>query len=363
MATSRSKIQMFIEKHSKIYMPKLGFHPKEISQSLVSPLPKRSQQVVIKRFGLDGTDSQTLESIGQEYDITRERVRQIVNQSIKKIRKSDVINEHAEVFSNLRNEIEGMGSLVAEDDLLGHLAEDEKEHNHYYFLLHVGPDFKKIKSNSKYHHRWTLSETVSEAVHAAIDGLRRKLSKKELVSEEKLLEMFREDLAEQIDDLHNHEDESLKRWLGISKEIASNPLGEWGPASSPIVRLKGMRDYAYLVLKKHGSPMHFTEVTEKIEELFGREAHQATTHNELIRDSRFVLVGRGLYALKEWGYREGVVRDVIADILREEGPLPKEDIVERVLRERYVKENTIAVNLQDQKYFNKRDDGSYEIVA
>jgi len=116
-------------------------------------------------------------------------------------------------------------------------------------------------------------------------------------------------------------------------------------------------------LKKHGSPMHFSEVTEKIEELFGRSAHQATTHNELIRDSRFVLVGRGLYALKEWGYREGVVRDVIAEILREEGPLEKDEIIERVLRERYVKPNTIAVNLQDQKHFSKTDEGRYTIVG
>ncbi len=344
-------------------MPKLGFTPQEVTQSLVSPLPKRSQSVVIKRFGLDGTDSQTLESIGQDFDITRERVRQIVNQSIKKIRKSDVINEHAEVFSSLRSEIEGMGSLVAEDELLSHLAEDDKEQSHYYFLLNVSPDFKRVKSNSKYHHRWSLSDSITDAVHEAIDSLRKKLSKKELVTEEKLLQMFREDLAKGLEDVDQHDDALLKRWLGVSKEIDSNPLGEWGPSSSPIVRLKGMRDYAYLVLKKHGSPMHFSEVTQKIEELFGRSAHQATTHNELIRDARFVLVGRGLYALKEWGYREGVVRDVIADILREEGPLQKDDIIERVLRERYVKENTIAVNLQDQKYFSRGDDGTFNVVA
>ena len=344
-------------------MPKLGFQPHHVSNALIEPLSERSRDVVVRRFGLDGTEGQTLEAIGQHYNITRERVRQIVNQAVKKIRKSEVSEEHSEVFNKLRTEIEGLGSLVPEDELLGHLAEDDSEHNHYYFLLHVGPDFNREKSNTKFHHRWNVSKTISNAVHNAIDALRKKISKKELVPEEKLFKMFKEHIQKELEHEHELQDEHLRRWLKVSKEIDSNPLGEWGLASSPIVKLKGMRDYAYLVLKKHGSPMHFSEVTSKIEELFGKEAHQATTHNELIRDSRFVLVGRGLYALKEWGYREGVVRDVIAEVLRENGPMTKEEVIDRVLRERYVKANTVAVNLQDQKYFTKTDDGKFDIIA
>lgn len=350
-------------------MPKLGFIPHTVTNSLLEPLPQRSRDVVIRRFGLNGEDSQTLESIGQQYGITRERVRQIVNQAVKKIRKSEAVDEHSEVFSTIQKEINSLGSLVSEKELLEHLSDHENESNHYYFLLNVNPDFKREKSSTKYNHRWSISDQVSNVVHKAIDSLKKRLSKKELVTEDKLLKMFREDLEKSLGKNdsdhteHINDDEKLKRWLAISKEIDSNPLGEWGPSSSPIVKLKGMRDYAYLVLKKHGSPMHFSEVTAKIEELFGREAHQATTHNELIRDPRFVLVGRGLYALKEWGYREGVVRDVIADILREDGPLTKDEIIERVLRERYVKPNTVAVNLQDQKHFIRNDNGSYNIIS
>jgi DNA-directed RNA polymerase delta subunit len=84
-----------------------------------------------------------------------------------------------------------------------------------------------------------------------------------------------------------------------------------------------VRDYAYLAVKKHGSPLHFREVAQLIEKMFHRKAHIATTHNELIKDSRFVLVGRGMYALKEWGYTSGVVRDVIREVLREKGPMPR----------------------------------------
>ncbi len=118
----------------------------------------------------------------------------------------------------------------------------------------------------------------------------------------------------------------MKRWLSLSKKIAKNPLGEWGSADSSNVRVKGMRDYAYLVIKRHGSPMHFTEVAKSISELFNRKAHVATCHNELIKYKRFVLVGRGLYALAEWGYTSGVVKEVIADILRKYGPLTREEV-------------------------------------
>ena len=136
-------------------------------------------------------------------------------------------------------------------------------------------------------------------------------------------------------------------------------MGEWGVAQSPNVRAKGMRDYAYLTIKRHGSPMHFTEVARTISDLFDRKAHVATCHNELIKDSRFVLVGRGLYALSEWGYSAGVVKDVIQEILKKYGPLTRSEIIERVRKERYVKDNTILVNLQDSKLFGRDDKGRY----
>jgi DNA-directed RNA polymerase delta subunit len=123
-----------------------------------------------------------------------------------------------------------------------------------------------------------------------------------------------------------------------------------------------MRDYAYLVIRAHGSPLHFSEVAKKIKKMFGREAHVATCHNELIKDSRFVLVGRGLYALREWGYSTGVVKDVVLDILKKHGSLSKDEIIDLVLKERYVKPNTVVVNLQDTKTFKREGNGKYSLV-
>ena len=154
----------------------------------------------------------------------------------------------------------------------------------------------------------------------------------------------------------------VKRWLALSKVLGQNPLGEWGLAKSPNIEARGVRDFAYLAVKRHGSPMHYREVAEAIERLFVRRAHIATCHNELIKDNRFVLVGRGMYALAEWGYSAGAVKDILRDILLRHGPLSHTDLIERVRKERYVKDNTIMVNLQDRSFFRKLPSGEYAVV-
>ena len=105
--------------------------------------------------------------------------------------------------------------------------------------------------------------------------------------------------------------------------------------------------------------MHFKEVADAIGKIFGKKIHYATCHNELIKDARFVLVGRGMYALAEWGYKAGIAREVIEEILKKSGPLSKDDIVQHVMKERYFKKNTILVNLANTKYFKKNKNGLY----
>ncbi len=157
-------------------------------------------------------------------------------------------------------------------------------------------------------------------------------------------------------------EEMARRWLSMSKAIAKNPLGEWGKATSPNIRTRGVKDYAYLVMRRHGSPMHFKEVADSISRTFNKKIHYATCHNELIKDPRFVLVGRGMYALSEWGYKKGIAREVIADILKREGPLSKDEVIKRVNKERYFKKNTVLVNLVNPKYFKKTKSGLYSAV-
>lgn len=339
----------------------LSFGPKQVVKRLLASLPARAQDVISGRFGLNATgEEMTLEAIGKKYGITRERVRQIENYAINHIRKSDQYEKERATFTELKEVIRGLGGIVSEDDLLETLAKDIATRKSLHFLLVVGDDFNKIKESADFKHRWHIDKELSDKIHEALQTLYQKLGDDEIIPESEMVASFLEYLKDVSEDYK--QDEIITRWLSISKNIGKNPLGEWGKSHSSNIKTKGVRDYAYLILRKHGSPIHFREVARLISEVFKKKAHVATTHNELIKDSRFVLVGRGLYALKEWGYQTGVVRDVIKDILKKNGPLPKEKIMEQVLKERYVKENTILVNLQNPKYFKKNKQGLYTVA-
>ncbi|NCN52407.1 hypothetical protein GW943_01200 [Candidatus Parcubacteria bacterium] len=337
------------------------FAPKQVTKKLLAVLPDRARDVLEKRYGLGkNTKAQTLESIGQTYGITRERVRQIENYAIQSIQKSPAYDEFQVVFDEMRAAIDGLGAVVSEEDLLSELAKDEVTRNHLYFLLVLGSPFYRNKENNEFHHRWYIEQKVSNTVERALEKVFSSLSEDELVPEDEIIARLQKELGD-VEERYRKE-EVLRRWLRLSKNIGCNPLGEWGPAQSPNVRAKGIRDYAYLAVKRHGSPMHFKEVAGAIGELFDKKAHTATTHNELIKDERFVLVGRGLYALTEWGYSAGVVKDVLQDILQKHGPLTREEIIDKVRKERYVKDNTIVVNLQDPALFKRLPDGSYIVL-
>lgn len=339
----------------------LLFNPKQVVKRLLSSLPDRAQDVIVGRFGLNQTgDEMTLEAIGKKYGITRERVRQIENYAINHVRKADTYEKEKSVFEELKNIINKMGGVISEDDLLDNLGKDIVTKKYIHFLLVVGDDFNKIKEDVEFKHRWHIDKNLSDKIHEALQKLYAKLGDDEIIPESEIVSSF----LEYLKDVSNEykQDEILTRWLSISKNIAKNPLGEWGKSKSSNIKTKGVRDYAYLILRRHGSPIHFREVAKLISEVFKKKAHVATTHNELIKDPRFVLVGRGLYALKEWGYSTGVVRDVIREILEKNGALSKEDVLEKVMKERYVKANTVMVNLQNPKYFKKNKQGLYTIV-
>jgi len=339
----------------------LGFKPKQSVKKLLLALPERSRDIIIKRYGLGkNPDFMTLDAIGKSYGITRERVRQIENHALAAIRKSKNYSDEKPVFDEIEKIINGLGGIVVEQDLLDHVSKDSFVQSCINFLLVVGHPFNKIKEDEDFKHRWFIDNNLAEKIQGSLKKLYENLKDDELISEQEMIKTFLgyiEDVSEQY-----RTEEIAKRWLNLSKKISKNPLGEWGKTSSANISIKGVRDYAYLVIRKHGSPIHFKEVAKAIATVFDKKAHVATTHNELIKDPRFVLVGRGLYALSEWGYMSGVVKDVIKKVLEKYGPMTKHDIVEKVMKERYVKENTIVINLQNKKYFNKNKDGKYEVV-
>ena len=342
-------------------MATISFKPKQVTKRITSHLHDRASDVIMNRFGLnvDG-EKKTLEEIGKKYGITRERVRQVEDAALKSIKKSGAYKGEQAVFEELKRLMYSLGSIIAEHELLHHISKDQATQNHIHFYLTLGDFFKKHREDEHFHARWSVDDTLAFKVHESLRKLYASLKDEDLIPETEMIKKFFDQMKDVSEQYKN--EEVAKRWLRLSKNIKKNPLGEWGKASSPNIRTRGIKDYAYLVMRKHGSPMHFREVADAISKTFGKRTHYATTHNELIKDSRFVLVGRGMYALAEWGYTRGTAREVIRDILKKEGPMAKEDVVNHVMKERYFKKNTILVNLVNPKYFKKNKNGLYTTV-
>ena len=335
-----------------------SFDSTALVKKLLFAAPERAREVLVRRFGL-GTnpERETLESIGDRTGITRERVRQIEAAGLDAVRASKAFKEANAAFGELMRYIDSLGAIVSEEMLLSVLGKDEKSRNQFRFFLVIDSAFFRERETNDFLARWHVDHATAKRIHDALSKLYASLSDDEVVSEGELLDRFLDELKD-VNDAYKNE-EVLKRWLSLSKHIASNPLAEWGRATAPAIRIKGVRDYAYLAIKRHGAPMHFSAVATTIGSLFSKKAHIATTHNELIKDPRFVLVGRGLYALTEWGYTPGVVRDVIRETLEKTGPLKKDEIIKHVKKARFVKDNTILVNLNDSRYFKRLKDGRY----
>jgi len=342
-------------------MSTISFKPKQVTKKITSHLHDRANDVIMNRFGLNAdAERKTLEEIGKKYNITRERVRQIEEAALALIKKSEAYKEEQGVFEELKQVVHSLGSIVAEHELLPHISKDKATQNHIHFYLVLGDSFKKHREDNHFHSRWSVDDEMAQKVHDSLRKLYVSLKDEDLISETEMIKKFFEQMKDIAEQYKN--EEIVKRWLSMSKTISKNPLGEWGKATSPNIRTRGVKDYAFLVMRRHGSPMHFREVADNISKTFHRKTHYATCHNELIKDSRFVLVGRGMYALAEWGYKAGIAREIIRDILKREGPLSKEQVVEKVMKERYFKKNTILVNLVNPKYFKKNKNGLYTLV-
>ncbi|MDP2652312.1 MAG: sigma factor-like helix-turn-helix DNA-binding protein [bacterium] len=335
-----------------------SFDNAALVKRLLAAAPERAREVIIRRFGLGANPKrETLEAIGDRSGITRERVRQIEAAGLDAVRGSKIFKEAKSAFEEIAGYIDSLGAIVPEETLLSALGKDEKSRNRFRFFLIVDSAFFRERETNDFLARWHVDKATAKNIHEALSRLYGSLSDEEVFSEGEILDRFLEELKG-VNDAYKNE-EVLKRWLSLSKHIGSNPLAEWGRVTAPAIRIKGIRDYAYLAIKRHGAPMHFSAVSKAIGSIFSKKAHIATTHNELIKDPRFVLVGRGLYALTEWGYKPGVVRDVIRETLEKEGPMKKDEIIQQVKKARFVKDNTILVNLNDSRYFKRLKDGRY----
>jgi len=317
-------------------------------------LSPKEKEVIIKRFSLNNAPRQTLESIGKKFGVTRERIRQIEKIALTKLKRTapntqlrviselsmQTLNKNGGVITEEKIVKEILDIIVSENDIDGHVVK---------LALVIHPELNRVNhgdiTNAYHHTKTTTPKDVETVRKQAIKTLTKK---GDVLTEGKLLS----DLVLALNEEGQFTPEFVKSAINTDRRLRKVEQG-WGLMTWRHVNPKSIRDKAYIVLKKIQKPLHFNDIATKIKEA-GFDKKSVTTqavHNELIRYDQFVLVGRGLYGLKEWGYKEGTVADVIEGILKKKSPLTKQEITSNVLKQRHVKKGTISLNLQKNPHF------------
>ena len=346
------------------------FVPRDFLTILLTPLTSREREVVTRRFGLTGKLQETLEAIGKSYEITRERVRQIEHLAIQKIRNATSFGEQASMIEHvIARVLTDAGGVLDTDALLDQLTStrDRRDESRaiVFFLLHevIADRFQRIEDDVSIRDGWALRTFDVASIHDVLNRLEKFLETHSSPADAShLLTDFRAS-SQNKGDLSS---EVIESALHIANNIRCNPFGEYGLKSWPTVVPRRMTDKIYLVLLHHKKTLHFTEIAQRINEAkFDQKiAYAPTVHNELIIDKRYVLVGRGIYGLRELGFKPGVVADVIDDVLRTAGePLRRDEIVARVLKQRVVGRATVHLALMNKKRFQRLPDGRYQPVT
>jgi hypothetical protein len=318
---------------------------------------EREREIVSRRFGLFDR-RETLEQIGELLGITRERVRQLEKVVVTKLKASGEKLPHInEIQATFIEQLEKMGKAARISDLSAKLSNDNSraDQARIAFIAELCPQLAVIEENDFYHHAVGVAEAHdSKAMKDKISQIIEAIKKiGEPVSIAKIASEAKIETPEQA-----------KALASISKQLATLN-GRWGLVKWPMVNPKNIRDKIYVILKENGKQMHFNEIADAIKgsDFKRKDVTTQAIHNELIKDPRFVLIGRGIYALKEWGYKKGTVSDIIAEVLREAGqPLHRDEIVQRVLKSRFVKETTILLNLQGKPQFKRVAKATYNLA-
>lgn len=321
---------------------------------------EREREIIARRFGLYDR-KETLEQIGEMLGITRERVRQLEKAILIRLKiaaeegQADIARLEKEFIKHLSE----MGQVARVKDLSEKIkpGADARDHSHVAFVSTLAPNLAVIDENDDYYQSVGIKEHHDGAkIKQNIDNVHKAI--KEL-----------EGKPTTIEDLHSKvngfEHPSHVQAVARSSKHIANLKDKWGLVKNPLVNPKNIRDKIYAILAENGKPMHFSKVAEAIKnsDFKRRDVTQQAIHNELIKDGRFVLIGRGIYALSEWGYSSGTVADIIVEILHHEGPLHRDDIVRKVLKKRQVKETTILLNLQGKPQFKRVARATYGLAV
>jgi hypothetical protein len=338
----------------------------EIIEEMFLVLTTKEKDVIVKRFSLDNKPKRTLEYIGQQFSVTRERIRQIEKIALGKLRRT-VSTTRLNVVNDIANKvISESGGVTLETKLVSEVlnfikSDEDVDANIIKLALSINPSIEIAEKTNLYNPFWRSKDIPVSVIGSIIDAGLKVLKKTgEVLSDPKLIIQIRQLLGEKVE---SYTDPMIVSCLEVDKRL-KRMSDSFGLMQWRHINPRSIRDKAYIVLKREKNPLHFVEIANKIMEA-GFDKKVVTTqavHNELIRYDQFVLVGRGLYTLKEFGFSRGTVADVIEDLLKKKSPMTKQEIIEGVLRHRQVKKGTISLNLQKNPQFVRVGRAVYKLI-
>ncbi|NCU38063.1 hypothetical protein EOL96_03360 [Candidatus Saccharibacteria bacterium] len=331
-----------------------------VSDILNSIDQEREREIITRRFGLFDR-RETLEQIGELLGITRERVRQLEKAILIRLKiaadegKIPAVHDVERLVIRDLSENGRVGRVQDIASRITGTAPTAQTKAHISFVAELSPKLTVINENDNYYQGIGIVENGDEKkVRAQIDEIVKAIKKHaEPVDVETLHGML------------NHESPSQVRALASLSKLLASLKDIWGLVRWPTVNPKNIRDKIYVILADNGKPMHFSDIAKYIKgsDFKRKDVTTQAIHNELIKDKRFVLIGRGIYALDSWGYSKGTVSDIITKVLKKAGePLHRDEIVKRVLKSRQVKETTILLNLQSKPEFKRVAKATYTLA-
>lgn len=330
---------------------------KQVAKDIVDSIEReREREIITRRFGLYDR-RETLEQIGELLGITRERVRQLEKAILIKLQAHTSKLPHLiEAQTTIIETLQPMGGVGRVRTIATQLVPeaDERDFAHLAFVATLAPDLDIVEENDHYHHGVVAAQIGEKAAKQHADDLVATIKKHGHPT-----------TIRDITKKTEHDNEAYVASIASLSKHLANLKDHWGLVKWPTVNPKNIRDKIYVILSETKQPMHFSEIAAAIKksDFKRKDVTVQAIHNELIKDKRFILIGRGIYALEEWGYKKGTVADIIAEILKDSGDaLHRDEIIKRVLDKRQVKETTILLNLQGKAQFKRVAKATYTLA-
>lgn len=312
----------------------------------IARLSEREVLIISNRYGLK-EKAVSLAEIGRDLKLSRERVRQLETEIKRKLKK---------IISQKSEEIKGAIKpypIVPRSLGSGEFKKlDQIDKNYYKLFYDVLPDYELVKKHQKLNASW---RHLSKTIDLLIDDLaqiKEKLDKFDTLNSKKLARII------------NYSVDELVLLVEAASELHLASDGQVGYTGNRLVNPKTIPDKMLYVLKHMNKPMHFKDLAHQIGQNYkdGKKINPATVHNELIANDRFVLIGRGTYALKDWGYKPGSVSELIYELIEMTGPKTHKEIIDFISKQRRIRKNTIVINIKGEKRIAKNLQGEYYIV-